>query len=327
MQRGQISFMLDRRMSRRRKTVPSRPRRSQGCVDADVRKPEFREANESETDDVLTALEGFAMRLAYLGIVGTLLVAGPAFAADASIPDPEPQTIAAENLEARWQFGGAAYLWAPSIHGTSGFKGLPPIDVDASFSDILDNLDVAFMGVAEAGYDRYGIFTDLIYTKMSASGTGPYGIARFSVENEMLVASLMGEYRLLQQDKSTLDVMAGGRLWYVGVDIDVTVPNAPIGYPAGASFSDDEIWVDPMLGIKGRLQGNSPWYVTGWGMVGGFGVSSDFAWDAFGGVGYELNHRWSFVAGYRGLGVDYSNDGFVFDVVQHGPIFGAVLHF
>jgi hypothetical protein len=32
----------------------------------------------------------------------------------------------------------------------------------------------------------------------------------------------------------------------------------------------------------------------------------------------------SLVAGYRGLGVDYENNGFVFDVVQHGPILGAV---
>ena len=31
--------------------------------------------------------------------------------------------------------------------------------------------------------------------------------------------------------------------------------------------------------------------------------------------------------GYRALGVDYENDGFVYDVVQHGPVLGMVFRF
>jgi hypothetical protein len=62
-------------------------------------------------------------------------------------------------------------------------------------------------------------------------------------------------------------------------------------------------------------------------MIGGFGVSSDLGWDAFAGLGYEFNDRFSMVGGYRALGVDYTNDEFVFDVVQHGPIFGGVYRF
>ena len=82
-----------------------------------------------------------------------------------------------------------------------------------------------------------------------------------------------------------------------------------------------------MIGVKGRLQGASPWYLTGWGMIGGFGVSSDFAWDVFGGIGYEFNDWFSVVGGYRGLGVDYESSDLLFDVVLHGPIFGAVFRF
>ena len=62
-------------------------------------------------------------------------------------------------------------------------------------------------------------------------------------------------------------------------------------------------------------------------MIGGFGVSSDFTWDVMGGLGYEVSDSISLVAGYRGLGVDYKHDGFVFDVVQDGPILGAVFRF
>jgi len=45
------------------------------------------------------------------------------------------------------------------------------------------------------------------------------------------------------------------------------------------------------------------------------------------GIGYEFNDRISAIAGYRALGVDYDDDGFLFDTVQQGPIFGLAVKF
>jgi hypothetical protein len=66
-------------------------------------------------------------------------------------------------------------------------------------------------------------------------------------------------------------------------------------------------------------------YLTGWGLVGAGGADLD--WDVAAGLGYRFNERFSAVAGYRALGVNYSENGFVFDVVQQGPIMGVVIHF
>jgi hypothetical protein len=67
-------------------------------------------------------------------------------------------------------------------------------------------------------------------------------------------------------------------------------------------------------------------YLTGWGLVGAGGADID--WDVAGAIGYRFNDRISSVIGYRALGVDYSNDdGFVFDVVEQGPILGMVVRF
>ena len=82
-----------------------------------------------------------------------------------------------------------------------------------------------------------------------------------------------------------------------------------------------------MIGVKTRLQGASPWYLTGWGMIGGFGVSSDVDWDVFGGVGYEVTDRVSLIAGYRAVGVDYESDDLLFDIIQYGPVLGGVFRF
>jgi predicted S18 family serine protease len=46
-----------------------------------------------------------------------------------------------------------------------------------------------------------------------------------------------------------------------------------------------------------------------------------------GGAGYQFNERVSAVVGYRAAGVDYKNDGFVYDVVQQGPILGVTFRF
>jgi hypothetical protein len=250
---------------------------------------------------------------------------GPAAAADFPTGGPLPPIAEPGGFEARWHFNAAAYLWMPGITGTAGVAGLEPVDVDASFLDLLENLDVAFMAVAEARYDRFGIFTDLMYTKLSAGGTGPLGAFSADVSSEMIVGTVMGEYRLVEQGKTTVDVMAGARVWGVTGDLEITATG---GVPTlGATFSGQQYWVDPMIGVKTRVQGASPWYLTGTALIGGFGVSADLDWDLFGGLGYEINDRFSLVAGYRAVGVDYSHDGFVVDIIQSGPILGGVLRF
>ena len=85
--------------------------------------------------------------------------------------------------------------------------------------------------------------------------------------------------------------------------------------------------VDPLVGAKGQFDLTEKFYLSGWAMAGGFGVSSDFMWDLFGGAGYQFNNHVSAVLGYRGMGVDYERDGFVFDVIEHGPVLGGVIRF
>lgn len=177
-----------------------------------------------------------------------------------------------------------------------------------------------------------GLFGDLIYVKTEADQSitrtvlGVPVTLTASVETSSLIGTLMGEYRALSTPTATVDLMAGARIWSVDNDIGVSLV---ADGPALAAFSgsDGSTWVDPMIGARARFDIDSSWYLTGWGMVGGFGASSEIAWDVLGGVGYQWNEWLSVVAGYRALGVDYENDGFVYDIVQHGPILGVVMRF
>jgi hypothetical protein len=63
-------------------------------------------------------------------------------------------------------------------------------------------------------------------------------------------------------------------------------------------------------------------------MIGGFGAGSDFMYDVFGGVGYEINDMFSAVGGFQASYADYKGkDGFLWDVTMYGPIIGASVKF
>jgi len=92
--------------------------------------------------------------------------------------------------------------------------------------------------------------------------------------------------------------------------------------------SIDESWGDPVVGAKARTSlGDSHIFLNGTALVGGCGLGSDLTYDLNVNLGYGWTEGFSTTLGYRYLAVDYSNDGFVYDVSQDGPIIGLVWRF
>jgi hypothetical protein len=127
-------------------------------------------------------------------------------------------------------------------------------------------------------------------------------------------------YTVLRDQSSYLDVVAGIKIWDVSSELSFNG-----GLLDGVSRSDGATWVDGVVGLRGNYFVTPHLYLTAWGYVGA--GAADIDWDVAGGLGYKFNDRFSAVAGYRALGVDYDKDGFAFDAVQQGPIAGLVIHF
>lgn len=261
---------------------------------------------------------GMKRRSVIAGASLTLMLTGAALAADPAAPPPDAPP------ESGWTFTVAPYFWMAGMKGTIGQFGAPSVDVDASFSDIIKNFDIGGMAVAEAHNGRFGVAFDFQYTKLSADGKTRFGAVadRIEVTSETLTALIAGEYRVVDTGTANVDLMAGARIWSVDTDID---PRGGPGDPL--YFSDGDSWVDPIVGVRGRVNMSERAYLTGWGMIGGFGAASDITWDVMAAIGYEVSDRVAIIGGYRALSVDYSNDDFLFDVVQHGPILGARIAF
>jgi hypothetical protein len=125
---------------------------------------------------------------------------------------------------------------------------------------------------------------------------------------------------VLENQSGRLDIVGGVRVWSVDTTIGFNG-----GFLGGRDFKDGDTWVDGLVGVKGNYFFTPEIYMTGWGLVGAGGADVD--WDVALAAGYKFNDKVSALAGYRALGVNYSNDGFVFDAVQQGPIIGVTLHF
>jgi hypothetical protein len=125
------------------------------------------------------------------------------------------------------------------------------------------------MVVAEAHNGTWGVAVDIVYAKIEAEESVTRPIAGIpvslsgSVETSSLTATIMGEYRAVSQPTATVDLMAGARIFSVDNDIELSLS---AGGPPLAAFSgsDGSTWVDPSVGIKGRVDINPSWYVTGW---------------------------------------------------------------
>jgi len=223
-----------------------------------------------------------------------------------------------------WQFGLAPYVWAAGINGKlATLPPAPAVAVDVGFDDILKNLDLAFMMLAEARNDRFVALLDLTFTELEGKADTP-GILFSSAKLVSTVAfgSLTGGYRIVSAPGGFVEAFAGGRLWYVETDVRLKGNIA-----SSRKGSESEVWIDPIVGMRARLNLGTDFFVSGYVDFGGFGVGSDLTWQVYGGVGYQFSSSWSAFAGYRYLSVDYEMNGFVYDIAQHGPMIGMAYRF
>ncbi|WP_043612829.1 hypothetical protein [Ensifer sp. ZNC0028] len=255
-----------------------------------------------------------------LAAIVTCLVTGTVKATD--IHSPMTPEVQQTSTEGGWTFSFAPYFWAAGLSGDVAQFGLPAVDVDASFSDIFDHLEFGAMAIGEARNGRYSIFADVMYTKISGQAGTPRGVLATDVEltSETFAGLLGAGYSVIENDRARFDVVAGLRVWSVESELSFHG-----GILDGRSRSDQATWVDGLAGFRGTYSLTPELYLTGWGLVGAGGADLD--WDVAGAIGYRFNDTISAIAGYRALGVDYSNDGFVFDVTQQGPMLGLSVRF
>lgn len=245
--------------------------------------------------------------LAGLALLGGAM--GTASAADAAPAGGE-----------KWQHTAALYMLAA---GMSGEAAIGPVgaDVDVSFSEILENLEIGAFAAYRGTNGTWSVMVNTMFIGLGATKDGRLGGAAD-----------------VDFDQAMLEVDAGWRYakhfeLYFGLratDLDMNLEVRPaIG--ATQNADDQQTWVDPLVGIRFETPMGSNWTFVARGDVGGFGVGSDFAWQAMTHFDWRISKHWGAAFGYVALDMDYEDgdgsDYFKYDIIATGPFAAATFSF
>lgn len=250
-------------------------------------------------------------RILFLLLLPTVVLAGTETAQNVAVDETE------RTSDSPWRFRITPYGWLPS---TSGSIGAGPLSADAgvSSSKIISNLQMGAMLDIEVDYKRWSFENDLVYAQLQSSNdkTQPFFGELKSTAYQVFWTSYLG-YRVIDTKRFTMDLQGGFRLVSLGLDLELTP-----GLLDGRSRYYTRTWIDPVIGLRTRT------YVADWlfipirGDIGGFGANSELTWQALAGVGFQISRWFGIVVGYRGLGYQYDQANFRYDVGTHGPIIG-----
>ena len=87
------------------------------------------------------------------------------------------------------------------------------------------------------------------------------------------------------------------------------------------SFSFYDSWADPVIGLRGRFNLSKAFYLTAESDVGGFGIGSDIAVEAYAALGCQITRNIYSEVGYRYYYDDFrdeSADDFLYQLALHG---------
>jgi hypothetical protein len=258
-----------------------------------------------------------------VAVVATLIMTALAGAVQAGEPD----------TEGGWEFAIVPYMWALGLDGDVTVRGQKS-DVDASFGDIWDVLNFAAMAEFDARKGRFGFFLNPMYAALEADNT--VSGVKVEADMDMFIGSFGGYYQLgpypltdtagSGKPAVTIKPLIGGRY----TDLETT-----LDFKGIAKLRGSQDWLDPIVGVRTIWVLSERWSFGAAGNLGGFGLGSDFAWEAWGLFAYRFSlfgeDNAQFLFGYRTLYQDYE-DGhgarkFEYDATMHGPLVGLSIGF
>ena len=239
-------------------------------------------------------------------------------AAQDSVPDAQAVAPDAHPPEeSAWRLSVTPYAWLNGVEGRVGSGGTET-DVDVSFGDVFDRVDLGLAGVFEARYRRWVGLFDLVYSSVTADQENATQTIR-ALMDQVTVQPELG-YTLVERPWGGVDALIGARFWNFDLDIKVIE-----GSTETDAASGDQQWLDGTLGARVRYSSDRHWHLFLRGDAGAGG--SDFTWQVLGGGGLDLGSCCVALATYRHLDVDYQSDDFISDVYLTGPALGLEIKF
>jgi len=247
--------------------------------------------------------------------------------------------------------------WLAGISGDSGVKGLEASS-DVSFDQLLRHLTHFPVALSiNARYRRWEFWVDGQYIEVGTSATLP---GLLFTDANVHIKSALAEgfvgYRLINCDNANLSLFAGARWTYLQGDLSIFDNGDArlvrlrelLGIQKRLDFSDSTDWVDPVLGIRGRVKIWKATKLFAEGDVGGFNAnantafelhrqgrtivrrpvdSTDWSYQVAGGLEFQLTRNIWTQVGWRYMKYDYRKSGFTDQNALNGPFLQTGMNF
>jgi hypothetical protein len=219
-----------------------------------------------------------------------------------------------------WNVDAALYLWGAGIGG----KTVTDDDIDVSFNDIIDNLQMAFMGTLNARKGKWSLLADIMYLDVGADKSTTANIIGYpvTVDVEIGLKSWIltgaGAYSIMQTDSTRLDLLGGARYLWMDADLDFQIG------PIKESYSDSGDGLDAIVGLRGKTDLSDKWYLNYHADIGA--GNSKLTWQLLAGFNYRFKHV-DGAFGYRYLKWDFDDDDTFDDLDISGPYAGIRFSF
>ncbi|MGE5212124.1 MAG: hypothetical protein ACM3NN_00390 [Nitrospirota bacterium] len=247
--------------------------------------------------------------------------------------------------------------WLAGISGDSGVKGLEASS-DVKFEQLLKHLTHVPVALSiNARYRRWEFWVDGQYIAVGTSATLPslvFTDANVHIKNA-LAEGFVG-YRLINCDNANLTFFAGARWTYLQGDLSIfengdarlAILRELLGIRRRLDFSDSIGWVDPVIGMRGRLKIWKATKLFAEGDVGGFDAnadtayelqregptivrksvdSTDWSYQLAGGLEFQLTRNLWAQLGWRYMKYDFQKNGFTDKNALNGPFLQAGVNF
>ena len=148
-----------------------------------------------------------------------------------------------------WEFIITPYLWAISLDGTSQVGPFPPMDVEADFSDLFDNMNMALAAHMELHRGKWAIVLDPMWAQLEMDmGEG-------SAEVNISLIELWGSYKITPN----WEILGGARFQEQDIDAEPGLPSPP--FPESVGIKED--WLDWFVGARFAYMVAPRWQISG----------------------------------------------------------------
>ena len=263
-----------------------------------------------------------------------------------------------------WELRATPYAWLTNLDGETAIRGRK-IGVDVTFLELIEESDtlIALYGRGEARSGRFSLLKDTVFARLTVSASEIRTLnpvrsvtlteeADLGLEFQMLILEGGASYELFTRhhgggtkdwaptSTTALDLIVGARYWNLQADLtlnivdEIDIPALGLRREGSRAIADGGTveWVDPLVGLRLRHEFADGGELFVRADVGGFGVGSDFSWNAIAGYSWECQCKpfgttMRGVIGYRALYTDYTegagNRRFEWDMTIFGPVVGA----